>query len=277
MQWVFPVILTIVAAWLYIRIRVPKSKHLTLIEYWVYVHQPKLPKTEAVMTRMISENPFHKRGRPPIGSREGALFTDIRVHSAVALRDKNPTLFRPDLFDVAVEPSAEALREIAGCPALIKCHFAFEGPPKDTRHLQFMPHLAAALADLAEGVVIFDAVMDRLFLKTEFTELLDAHTNLERIDVHTRLIWVVEGLAGRWETRGLRKIGLPELVTDALPEDEMENARTVMEELVGRVWTDGKLADRVVVEHLGATFEAQTHQVSLSEARVVLARVNART
>ncbi len=195
--------------------------YFALTEYWVYTTSDLLPKQEAVMDRMISANPHNRPGRPCIGAREGMLFTDIRLHIALAKRAKNPLVFRPDLFESDLEPSKEVLQRLSDAQSLIKLRYMSEAVLKDTRHLQFMPHLADAMNDLAQGLLVYDVVCERLYTTDEFKALLDKNNNAERPDVHVRVVWHVDndGL-GFATTKGLRKVGLPELKTDPVQGDQ---------------------------------------------------------
>lgn len=195
--------------------------YYALTEYWVYTKDDQLPKQEAVMDRMISTNPHNRPGRPCIGAREGLLFTDIRLHIAIAKRSKNPLVFRPDLFESDLQPSKEALQRLSEAQSLIKLRYMSEAVLKDTRHLQFMPHLADAMSDLADGLVVYDLVAEKLFTSEEFTGQLESNNNAERPDVHVRVVWHVEDDGyGYATTKGLRKVGLPELKTDPVEPDQ---------------------------------------------------------
>jgi len=225
------------------------------------------------MTRMITENPHFKRGNPPIGAREGMLFSDIRLHMAIARRTKNPHLFRPDLFHPAVEPTVETLGCLNQSAALAKVRYLSEVPVADTRHLQFMPHLADAVADLGSGLAIFDPILDRLETSEAFSRRLAECPNQERIDHHFRVVWTITENGGSVETRGLRKIGIPELKTYAIPEDERSVVSAVVEEFSGRLWSG---AESLVTTHqvslFGQLFAIKVLKRSLIEAKIVIGR-----
>lgn len=196
--------------------------YLALCEYWVYTRQENLPKQEAIMDRMISANPHNRPGRPSIGAREGLLFTDIRLHIALAKRARNPLVFRPDLFLEDAVPSKEALQLLSEAQSLIKVRYMSEAVLKDTRHLQFLPHLADTMTDLAEGLIVYDVVCEQLYTAHDFKALLEKNNNTERPDVHVRVLWHVDQAdgAGYAVTKGLRKVGLPELKTDPVQADQ---------------------------------------------------------
>jgi hypothetical protein len=84
-----------------------KPPYLAMAEYWVYLREPQAPTQDDVMTRMIQTNPFQRGGVSPIGAKEGLLWSDIRFHMALALRDKNAHIFRPDLFEPHVDANAK--------------------------------------------------------------------------------------------------------------------------------------------------------------------------
>lgn len=197
-----------------------KPGYLSVTEYWVYAKEPKLPPQEAIMTRVVSENPHMKRGLAPIGAREGMLFSDVRLHLAVATRAKNPHAFRPDLTFTELEPSAEILERLSQSQALIKVRYVSEAPLIDTRHLQFIPHLADAVSDLTQAQVIYDTVSQELFKSEDFHERLNKTPIVERPDFHVRVIWKTEEQGRYAETRGLLKIGQHEWRSELMEADE---------------------------------------------------------
>lgn len=192
---------------------------LSLTEYWVFTNDRQLPDQAELMDRMISSNPHNKPGRPCIGAREGLLFTDVRVHMAVALKEKNPTFFRPDLFEEDVEPTKEILSRLASCASLVKVRYASEARLKDLRHLQFVPHMVDALSEKMGGRVVFDHVSEKLWLAEEYREMLEKQGNCERPEFHLRVGWKSDEEGSYARTFGLRKIGFDELRTDPQEDD----------------------------------------------------------
>ncbi len=204
----------IVYRWLYGK-KLPG--YVALTEYWVYGPGELLPDQTRLMERMISNNPHNRRGRPAIGAREGMVFSDIRLHIGLAKRARNPHIFRPDLFDEDLVPSPEVLTRLASCQSMVKVRYVSESKLTDTRHLQFMPHLADSVAELMSGTVVFDHVMERLFTFEEFHEALGNNNNAERPDFHVRVQWKNDGEGFYAVTHGLRKVGKPEMRT--LPQE----------------------------------------------------------
>lgn len=256
-----------------LRRRLPKGAKLYMIEYWVYLPEPKLPKLEAIMNRMISENPHNRPGRPCIGAREGMLFTDIRLHMAIARRSKNPQIFRPDLFHQAVEPTVETLRALSEAQAIAKLRYVSEAPLTDTRHLQFMPHLADAVAQLSNGLAVFDTVSDQLVSAEEFRARLTASPQQERIDAHARVTAWPEGDGYRVETRGLPKVGQPELRSNLIPADERQVVISAFEEALGQLWKiEGPMPAELPLEVMGQPLLIRLTRKGLAAADAVVSR-----
>jgi len=222
MGWLIPLFLiAILAGIIGWRILVGRREpgYLSLTEYWVFTNQKKLPDQSKLMDRMISSNPHNTRGKPSIGAREGMLFTDVRLHLAVALKEKNSLVFRPDLFAEDVEPTAEILQRLASCDALVKVRYASEAVIKDNRHLQFLPHMADAIAEMMDGQVVFDHVSEKMWTAEDFHAMLQQTNNTERPEFHIRVKWKLEEDACYARTYGLRKVGLAELKSDPQESD----------------------------------------------------------
>ena len=224
MNWVLlvPVVLVLAAVGLlfwraFMGRRVPG--YLSLTEYWVYTNQTKLPDQTALMDRMISSNPHNRPGKACIGAREGMLFTDVRVHLGVALKEKNPTVFRPDLFEEDVAPTKEVLSSLARCKALVKVRYVSEARLKDFRHLQFVPHMADAIAEMMDGEVVFDHVSERICSAESFKGMLSQNGNAERPEFHVRVLWKADEEGSYARTYGMRKLGMDELRTEPQEED----------------------------------------------------------
>jgi hypothetical protein len=208
-----------IVAWRLIQGRRQRG-YLAQCEYWVYVRRPAVPKTEALMSRMIDGNPHNRPGKPCITNREGMLFTDVRLHVAAVLKSKNPQLFRPDLFDRTVVPTPEILERLALCEGLIRVRYLSEVPLKDSRHLQFIPHMADAVSDLCEGLVVLDTVSNEMVLAEEFTRRLSVNGHCERPDFHLRVLWDKLDEGCRALSCGLVKVGRKDWVSDWLDADQ---------------------------------------------------------
>lgn len=190
-----------------------------LVEYWVYSSNPRLPDTKRLLERLFRENPYLRPHRPCIGHDEGLLMSDVRLHLAVALRAKNPHVFRPDLLLEEMNPNGAALAALAPTTGVVKARFTSEVLLEDDRHLRLMPQLAGALLDLCEGVAVFDLVQEVLYTAEEFREILRRQGRDTPFASHVRALWREEGETAFAETRGLAKSGLPELKTDPVEKD----------------------------------------------------------
>lgn len=272
--WVFLILVFFVITLTYFARRYwPKSKHLTHAEYWVFIPKPELPKIEKLMDRMLQANPHNRPGRSCITTREGMLFTDIRLHSALALRSKNVACFRPDLFSSTTEVEPEALKLLSDCEAFVKVRYVSEAPLPDKRHLQFLPHYADAMAELAEGKVVFDSICERLITAVTFHQELKDAPNHERMDKHFRITAKQGTEEWTLSTKGLRKIGSPELIAHEIPSDERQTVHSVLEEISGRIWEGHLLGAEQEVELYGSKFKVRVAKQSLVEAEVTIQRV----
>ena len=236
--------------------------YYALTEYWVYTQSDQLPKQELVMDRMISANPHNRPGRPCVGAREGLLFSDIRLHIAVAKRAKNPLVFRPDLFESDLKPSKQALERLSDAQSLIKVRYMSQAILKDTRHLQFMPHLADTMSDLAGGLVVYDVVCEQIFAAEDFKDLLDKNNNAERPDMHVRVLWHIDGEAGFGyaATKGLRKIGIAELKTDPVDPDQEILVTGLLHRLAHHLFRNPDDQELFEHEEFGDTFLVERHE-----------------
>ena len=234
--------------------RTKTPPYLAMAEFWVYLKEPKAPKQDDVMGRMIQNNPFAKGGRAPIGTKEGLIWSDIRFHMALALREKNSHIFRPDLFEPHVEPSAEALQALSEAVALVKLRYVSDQPLPDKRHLQFLIYAAEAVAELSGSEVIFDLISERLFSPDWLREQLQVDNDGSRRELHLRTIWKSSPAGGIVETLGLQKLGFQELCTPETMADHQVVAMQVLELAAERIWDAGQMDNSLTIEHYGDSF-----------------------
>lgn len=227
---------------------------ITQAEYWVYIPGDKLPDQEAVMTRMFNQNPHGKPGQSPIGPREGLLFSDIRLHVAVVSRSKNPHVFRPDLFS-ETEADAEALAALSSAQSMVKLRYLSEIPLADDRHLRFLPHLADAYAYVGNGVLIYDAMAEQLMQPSELYQLLHENPTVEDPQNHFRIVWHREAEGAYASTKGLVKMGLPEMKSAMARADNQLLIMEVLREVASQAWTNG-FSDEFRVNCFGDEFIA---------------------
>lgn len=229
--------------------RKPKARRfLAAAEYWVYLPGEMMPIQEDVMTRMVAQNPYSRRGQSPIGPSEGLVFSDVRLHIALVLRKKNPHAFRPDLFEPNVDPTAEHLQRLAEAQSFVKLRYLSEEPLKNRQYLQFLLHAADAYAAIGNGVLIYDQTCERLLTRDEMAALLKSNFDATLPNLHTRVVWARDGDAGRVETRGLRKVGHPELATPPVEPDQRILVTHVMESAIERLWGEPSLPEKVEVD-----------------------------
>lgn len=272
MEWLIPVLaLGSVAAMLAWRFLVGRREpgYLAVSEYWIYTDADKLPPQEQIMDRMISSNPHNQPDRPVITTREGLLFSDIRLHIGLAKREKNPHIFRPDLFEGDVVPDEEVLQALPECHSMIKVRYASESPLQDTRHLQFMTHLADSVAQLTNGKVVFDHVAERIWTANKFHDLLAQNPDAERPDAQLRVIWNDHPEGAYAATLGLRKIGLKELRTDPQESDNEVVVTGLMMRLAYQLFRRPHETGPFEFEEFGDTFVFTLGEVIDSENRLV--------
>ncbi|MBX7131673.1 MAG: hypothetical protein K1X67_03230 [Fimbriimonadaceae bacterium] len=237
-------------------------------EYWVYLPEAKMPSQDAIMTRMIQANPH---GAGVIGPREGLLFSDIRLHMGLAKREKNPQLFRPDLFRDRAEPTPEILARLADSVALAKLRYVSEVPIPDSRHLRFLLHAADALAELGGGTVVYDAITSRLFTAEELRDRLARSPDATGFDDHVTIAWTP---LDEVSVTGMTKMGWPDLVTPRSPSDHRALILQLMEEVARRIWADGMM-ESIELEAYDDRFVASVQRMNRDLAVVNIRRFNA--
>ncbi len=233
-----------------------KRPYLAACEYWVYLPEEKAPPQDVLMGRMIRSSPFAREGEEaPIGPAEGLLFSDIRLHVALVLRSKNPHLFRPDLFAEAAVPTQSLLEELADAKGLVKMRFVSEEKLKNVRHLQFMPYLVEATSYYGKAKVAFDVVAESLFEIDELREKLKADPTASRPEIHVRTCWTRTAQGGKGSTKGLVKVGVPDLETPESPAEHETAILSVLLEAAHQIWASRELPQKIEVPYFGDTFE----------------------
>lgn len=235
------------------KIKKDKPKYFAACEFWVYLPHERLPSQESVMTAMVAQNPHARPGFTPIGSKEGILFSDIRLHVSHVLRSKNPHTFRPDLFEDGVEVSAETLAALAEAQSFVKVRYVSEVPLSDNRHLTFMLHFADAYARLGGATAVYDVVSEVLYTPDAFHARIGEHADTARPELHVRIEW--DPVAGVARTKGLIKVGLAELQTATASADMRQLVSEVLREAAHRYWEVGSTDGPMIVEYFGDRFE----------------------
>lgn len=224
-----------------------ETKYLATTEFWVYLGQTVLPEQDEIMKLVLG-------GNSPIGPAEGLLLSDIRLHIGLVLRSKNPQVFRPDLFEEYLEPTAEFLSAMAESQAVAKIRYLSEEPLKSDAHLQLLPFLAYAYAKLGDGKAVYDVSAERFRSIDELAAELKANPDLRRSDFHVNVIWRRTANGGRAETRGLVKRGMPELSTLDVEADERLLVTGLVEEAARSLWNMDTFPAEVKVESFSDVF-----------------------
>ena len=153
-------------------------------------------------------------------------------------------------------PSKEALARLSNANSLIKVRYMSEAVLKDTRHLQFMPHLADTMTDLADGLVVYDVVCEQIYTAEDFKSLLEKNNNAERPDIHVRVVWHVDENDGFGYalTKGLRKVGHAELRTDPVDADQEVLVSGLLHRMAHQIVRAPDHEGAIEVEEFGDTF-----------------------
>lgn len=242
---------------LYVRYRQRRTFHAAT-EYWVYLPGTELPEQQTIMHRMLAANPYGKPSDPPLGPREGVIFSDVRLHIALVLKSKNPQAFRKDLFAEDVDGSPDQLTRVTEANSLAKIRFISDQPLPDKRHITFLVHATDAVCELARGLLIFDHQLDRLIDPPAFSELLRKDPSGTDAGMHIRVLWKRTAWGGQSETRGLRKIGLDDLVSAEMESDEKVLVVEVMDEAARELWGKGTIPEPFEVSAFDDRFVIQT-------------------
>lgn len=234
-----------------------RPKPFTCLEYWLYLPKKKLPPQAAYMARMQRINPFQPGEPPVLTNAEAGLFSDIRLHIHLILREKNAHVFRPDLFESHVEPTEQALSALADAESFVKLQYlATEGLNHD-KHLRFMPYLVEAIAELTKAKVVFDVGREDLATVAEFKKRLGADQDARSCAFHTRVVWIRTESGGYAATRGLVKIGIPELETPESATDHRVIITEVLELAAEVLWNNRSPMDVVQLDAFGDVFEVR--------------------
>lgn len=240
--------------YLWSRIRRRRARRLTVCEYWVYLPGTTFPDQAAVMTRMMRGWGRHGTLAGPIEPSEGLVIGDVRLHVVPVLRTKNRHAFRPDLFERHIAATDAVLEALNAAESFVKVRYLAESPLADRRHLPFVTQMAEAYAFVGGGTVVFDVLTERLFLADEFREALARTKEGDDATFHARVIWIEEAEASRAETRGLLKIGAPDLRSPDANHDQRVLLTTLLEQAVETIWIEGSAPVPLRVEAYGDEF-----------------------
>jgi hypothetical protein len=252
-----------------------KQPYFATAEYWVFLPGVEMPEQDAIMTHMISTNPYTRRGASPIGPAEGLIFSDVRLHIALVLRSKNQSAFRPDLFEDAEGAEDARSQKLSEAQSFVKLRYLSEEKLKDRRHLQFLLHAADAVSRLGQGLLVYDHTCRRVYEPAEIAEALKENFDATGAGLHVQTRWKSLGQGGRIETCGLVKVGLAEMETGAMQADQHIIATTVLQEAVDKLWQELEMPPSLEVEAFGDRFRILLDQVKGRTAHIRIMRVQA--
>lgn len=223
------------------------SSLLTSCEYWVFLPTTQLPAQDDVMSLLLKSQ--------AISSREGILFSDVRLQVSLVLRSKNPHAFRPDLYSESASPTAEILERLSRSVSFARVRYISDVPLPDDRHLVFMPQLALAYGKIGSATVVFDVSAQRLETPDGLAESIAKTQGIASPEFHVNVAWLPTELGGAVETYGMCKLGLPELRTLDCLADQRILVSEVMRELVTQAWESGEVAQSTTVTCYGDAFQ----------------------
>lgn len=211
------------------------------IEFWIFSRSPDRPSDADIMKR-ISEAPFAKGG---ITNEDARMVADIRFNIGRAVRQKNAMLFRPDVIgDPDAEIDESLLPLINEVDTIVTVRFAADSrPPEPKRYLRLATYAVEAICDLATGVAIWDAVKQELLSPAALVRRLQENSDGAAYEHHVGIRWAETSAAGVSFTRGMEKIGLPDLTFEDQPLDQRTLATFLVEEAARKCWETGELAD----------------------------------
>jgi hypothetical protein len=159
-----------------------------------------------------------------------------------------------------LDATPEELELLGAAKSFVKVRFLSEQPPLDRRYLSFLPQLVRAVAALGGSGVIFDVMGERLLRPDE----------LKGGDPGPNILWAPQPTGGQVETKGLRKVGLPEVRTHWIAADERLLVSEVLDGAARALWTMDALPESVDTEAYGDRFrlDLALGRDGVAEARV---------
>jgi len=246
-------------------------------EYWIYTSVGTLPSDKELMTRLLAENP-HRKGGVPIGAKEGLTFSDIRFHIGLAKREQNAMMFRPEILcESDAEIPSDIVPVLEKTSSVIRVTFVSEEPLRDVSYLQFVTHCVDALAEMTNAPLIYDVEAQKFWKREDLYNELQKNSRGDRFDLHVVIHWVETMDAGRAFTRGMAKVGVPDIEFGSLPLDHKTIALFLVEAAAKACWENRKLGG-MEVEGFGECFRiefgdaipnSRTHRSWVAAMRVV--------
>lgn len=223
-------------------------------EYWIFTSERKLPPQELLLSRLLRNNPYDSTEPKALGPEHGLLFSDIRLSMGLVLRERNPHLFRPDLFERHIAVDAGLIEALSEAEAMVRVRYVSKEAVQDRRYLRLMPFLAEAAAYYARSKVLFNMVSEQLLSSDALRAQLEGDPMADRSELHLRTVWIESAESGRAETRGLGTVGLPDLQTPPSPNADRTTICSVLDLAASTFWDRGELQEETPVEFLEGQF-----------------------
>ena len=267
-----PIIVLIVVGLLY-----EKRKHLQPLvnyEFWVFSNVQRCPPIDAILHEAISNNPFNTPGFPCITTREGAFFTDIRFRCALATRKHNPEAFKPDALMELGDEMNDYLELLNSSHSLVRVQFASTIAIKSHAHLQFLFHVMAAMMRLTKSEIALDVVSQNLLTKSDVALMMGRSNNVEDFESQVRVHWTRNGDLGQARTRGMIKVGLPELETERLVSNMETTTTNLLRQAGKELFDELKFKTTLDLSYFGAQYKAEIQRIGRANALCRLLRLD---
>lgn len=229
--------------------RLAKQQAL-VIEFWVYARSSQRPTQEDLTRALMGE------GRARIGTAEALVFTDVRFHIGTVKREVNAMLFAPGAL---LEPDAVLPNDIAerigASQAVHTVRFVADPAivtEREESALRLATWVAFAIAEVAEGTLIVDIETQSAYTPEQFRQAVEQH-GAGAFALHVATRWWDDEHVAYCFTRGLNKIGQPDIVAEDVPTDFQTLARHLVSEYAEQIWTK-RDSSPAVLEAFGSRF-----------------------
>lgn len=231
------------------------QRHLTVAEFWVFLPVAEMPEQDQVMDAVLHHPGPRRTLAEPAGPPEGLVMSDIRLHIALVSRAKNPHGFRPDLYADLWDLTPEQLEGLHESAAFVKIRFVSEQPVGNRHYLRLTTLLADAYARLGNATVIYDVIAERMWTPSEFRGEMERTPIAHAADFHVRVTWKADRQCA--ETRGLLKIGHPELRSAEASADHETLLRGLFAQAIPLVWEGRNDDDTIDVQLFDDTYRLE--------------------
>jgi hypothetical protein len=242
-----------------------KRRYLAVCEFWIFVTDPTPVDLSLACTRLTRSG--------EITPQEAMLAGDIRLFFSTLRKAQNPHIFRPDLFSENIEPSAEILQALGESDTIAKIRYLSEEPLNNDFHLGFMPRLAVEIAKQRKGVVIFDSIGEELVTVSQLQARNESAEDRYGASQHLRTVWLHTEHGGFAATRGLMKVGVPELQTPDTRPDHRAIVCEVLDSAAVELWNHREVPESIEVNCYDDTFVVKIQPNSRGSNQARVARV----